>query len=276
MASLTLRLLLRPRVFIRAELKRVQHRCLSSNLSLDSYIISPQELSSALRKAPSSSSTLSTAPRIIPLCAAWFMPNDPEKRTGYQTYLERRIPQARFFDLDKVKDENSPYPHMIPSPQTFANEMGRLGIRRDDSVVVYDTVELGIFSAPRVAWMLKVFGHDGVHILNNFKLWVEQGLPVERGEPEPVQEIEYPVPALDKSKVVFFEELKERASKVGKEGAKEVAILDARSPGRFDGTDPEPREGESTFMRRRSRSPWLYSFCQLIICHRPNFRPHAW
>jgi thiosulfate/3-mercaptopyruvate sulfurtransferase len=214
----------------------------SSNLTLDSYIITPQELSSALRK--NIHSKLSTAPRIIPLCAAWFMPNDPQTRTGYQAFLNARIPRSRFFDIDKVKDASSPYPHMLPTPEVFASEMSKLGIRRDDSVVVYDTAELGIFSAPRVAWTLKVFGHRDTHILNNFKLWVEQGFPVEKGEPEEkIEQTNYPVPELDKSKVVSFEEMKERALARGKEGAEEVQVLDARSQGRFDGTDPEPREG---------------------------------
>jgi len=211
------------------------------NYSLDSYLVTPAQLSSALKK--NVYSRLSTAPRIIPLCAAWFMPNDPEKRTGYNSFLEKRIPKARFFDLDKVKDEKSPYPHMLPSPETFAAEMGKLGIRRDDSVVVYDTVELGIFSAPRVAWTLKVFGHHGVHILNNFKLWVEQGFPTEKGEPEKFDEVDYPVPELDRTKVVLFEEMRERALERGKDGAEEVIVLDARSKGRFDGSEAEPRPG---------------------------------
>ena len=52
---------------------------------------------------------------------------------------------------------------------------------------VYDSAELGIFSAPRVAWTLRVFGHPSVHLLNNYKLWVEQGHEVEAGEQAPVE-----------------------------------------------------------------------------------------
>ena len=54
-----------------------------------SYLVSPEELNEALKKnAPS---PISTDPRVIPLCAAWFMPNDPESRTGIQVYREKRI-----------------------------------------------------------------------------------------------------------------------------------------------------------------------------------------
>lgn len=69
-----------------------------------------------------------------------------------QVYKQGHIPNARFFDLDKVADTSSPYPHMLPSPEIFKDAMSELGISRDDTVVVYDSAELGIFSGPRVAW----------------------------------------------------------------------------------------------------------------------------
>jgi thiosulfate/3-mercaptopyruvate sulfurtransferase len=213
---------------------------MSSEYTLNSYLVSPAELNTALKK--NVHSKLSTAPKIIPVCASWFLPND--SRDGYKTFVTGRIPYARFFDLDAVKDPHSPYPHMLPSPQDFAKAMARLGIRRDDSVVVYDTKELGIFSAPRVGWTLQVFGHPNVHVLNNFKKWCDEGYELESGEPAPVDPVDYPVPKLDTSKVVDFEEVKSIAKEQGKEGAEEVQILDARSLGRWKGVDPEPREGE--------------------------------
>ncbi|KAF2666553.1 Rhodanese-like protein [Microthyrium microscopicum] len=219
----------------------------SSQALLSSFLVTPTALSNALRK--NVYTKLSTSPRVIPLCAAWFMPNDPKSRTGHAAYLAGHVPRARFFDLDAVSDKNSPYPHMLPSPEVFAQALGKLGIRRDDSVVVYDSAELGIFSAPRVAWTLRVFGHPEIHILNNFKTWVDQGLPVEKGEPEEkVSEESYPVPTIDSSMVESFDELKQRLSEQEgkKEGAEAFTVIDARSPGRFDGSDAEPRPGISS------------------------------
>lgn len=214
----------------------------SSNYALDTYLVTPAELNSALKK--NIHSRLSTAPRIIPLSAAWFLPNDPQKRTGYPSFVARRIPRSRFFDIDRVKDADSPYPHMLPSPAAFAREMGQLGINRDDTVVVYDTAELGIFSAPRVAWTLRVFGHPDVHVLNNFRTWLDQGFPVEEGEPTDYRRItDYPVPDLNGDMVAAFEEVKERVQEQGKEGAEKVQILDARPEGRWKGTSEEPRKG---------------------------------
>ena len=210
--------------------------------NFSSYLVSPTELHEALKKNPPS--PISPDPRVIPLCASWFLPND--ERTGIQTFREQRIPKARFFDLDKVIDKRSPYPHMLPNPKGFAAAMSELGIRKEDTVVVYDTKELGIFSAPRVGWTLKVFGHPKVHILNNFKLWVEQGLPTESGELYSVECCPYPIPTEQVDRVATFENVKEVAQDYNKEGAEGVQVLDARPNGRFTGKDPEPREGLSS------------------------------
>ncbi|KAK4452135.1 Rhodanese-like domain-containing protein [Podospora aff. communis PSN243] len=220
------------------------HSRLGTPRSFSSFLVTPKELAEALKKAPPS--PISSEPRVIPLCASWFLPNDPEGRTGIDVFRQKRIPKARFFDLDKVIEKRSPYPHMLPNPKNFAESMSELGIRREDIVVVYDSKELGIFSAPRVAWTMKVFGHPRVHILNNFRLWVEQDLPTESGNMWTVECGMYPIPEMDELKVASYEEVREVALDYNKEGAEGVQILDARSAGRFTGKDPEPRPGLSS------------------------------
>lgn len=211
----------------------------STRRSLSSYLVSPKELSEALKK--NSPSKISTAPKTVAVCASWFLPNSP--LNGLQTFREKRIPNARFFDLDKVIDKHSPYPHMLPTAETFAKAMSGLGIKKDDTVVVYDSHEIGIFSAPRVGWTLKAFGHDSVHVLNNFKLWVEEGYPTESGEFWDVDTCPYPIPHFDASKLIEFEEVREVAKDYNKEGAEGIQVLDARPEGRWSGKDPEPRPG---------------------------------
>ena len=218
----------------------------SRNSSLQSYIVTPQQLADSLSKnAPTKTSTV---PRVIPVCASWFLPNDPQGRTGLEVFKQQRIPSSRFFDLDAVKDHDSPYPHMLPTAEGFAGAMRDIGIERDDHVVIYDSKELGIFSAPRVGWTFKIFGHPNVHILNNFRLWVEQGFPTETGAVETTAEekSQYPEPNLNPEMVVKFAEVKEIAKSFGKEGAEGVQILDARPSGRWAGTSPEPRPGLSS------------------------------
>jgi thiosulfate/3-mercaptopyruvate sulfurtransferase len=171
------------------------------------------------------------------------MPNDPEKRTGVEVFKKKRIPSARFFDIDEIKDSESEYPHMLPTCDAFADAMSRLGIKRDDELVIYDTEELGLFSAPRVAWTMRVFGHPKVHILNNFRLWVQEGYPVETGLPEVPNLTKYAIPSYNTDMVVKFAEMKTIGYDYGKEGAEEIQVLDARSKGRWEGTEPEPRPG---------------------------------
>ncbi|PGG96925.1 hypothetical protein AJ79_09404 [Helicocarpus griseus UAMH5409] len=222
---------------ITSPLRSTQHR----SVSLSSYLVTPKELNEALKK--NVRTKISTSPRVIPLCATWFMPNDPAKRTGIEAFKKCRIPHARFFDLDEVKDHDSPYPHMLPTQEGFQEAMQSLGIRRDDELVVYDSEEAGLFSAPRVGWTLRVFGHNNVHVLNNFKLWVEEGYPTESGEVAPEERSNYEVGDFNPAMVAHFAEMKEIAQDFGKEGSEGIQILDARPEGRFTGKDKEPRPG---------------------------------
>ncbi|KAI9733062.1 MAG: hypothetical protein M1834_003607 [Cirrosporium novae-zelandiae] len=207
-------------------------------------LISPSTLQKTL--------TLTEKPksRILPLSASWYLPNAPT--TGHASFLQSHIPSSVFFDLDAISSTPpSPYPHMLPSPQKFATAMNELGIKRNDTIVVYDTADLGLFSAPRVAWTFRIFGHPNVHILNNYKLWVEQGYPTESGEvptsalPPTSTSDPYPTPSLDTSQVVPFEEMHSTVSsqKATTTSSPTTIILDARPAGRFTGASPEPRPG---------------------------------
>lgn len=151
--------------------------------------------------------------------------------------------------MDVIRDTNSPYPQMLPSASHFADCVGRLGITPDDVVVVYDPFEVGFYSAPRVAWMFRLFGHARVYVLNNFRLYVSEGHPVAQGETPTPERSEYPVRDMDQSKVIAFEELKDMIQS----GADtDVQILDARIPGRFTGVDPEANTALSSGHMPRS------------------------
>ena len=58
--------------------------------------------------------------------------------------------------------------------------MQELGIGNEDHVVVYDASDMGLYSAARLWWMLRVFGHDNVSVLDGgFAKWCAEGLPIE-------------------------------------------------------------------------------------------------
>lgn len=146
--------------------------------------------------------------------------------------------------MDVIADTSSPYPQMLPTAAHFSKCMGELGVRPDDVLVVYDTVDVGMYSAPRVAWACRFFGHESVHVLNNFRLYMQQGYPVSHGElasvPGPTV---YPVREPAEERVIGFDELKD----ILLHRKTEYQIVDARIPGRFSGiqeeADPSLRSG---------------------------------
>jgi hypothetical protein len=59
------------------------------------------------------------------LDASWFMPNSP--RNASQEFLEKRIPGARYLDLDEVAAPNElGLKHMMPRAEVFSDALGKL------------------------------------------------------------------------------------------------------------------------------------------------------
>ncbi len=57
------------------------------------------------------------------LDASWFMPNAP--RNASKDFIEKRIPGARYLDLDEVAAPSElGFKHMMPSAQLFADALG--------------------------------------------------------------------------------------------------------------------------------------------------------
>jgi len=177
--------------------------------------------------------------------ASWYMPDD--KRDTKKEFEEiGHIPGAMFFDIDGLSDHSTSLPHMLPKSEPFGQDMGALGIGNDDMVVVYDT--MGIFSAPRVWWMFKVFSHDKVAVLDGgMPAWKAAGGAIEKGAgaPKPAQF----AARFDKA---IFRDFQDVKSALGN-----TQILDARSAPRFEGSEPEPRAGlKSGHMPGATNLPW--------------------
>jgi thiosulfate/3-mercaptopyruvate sulfurtransferase len=139
-----------------------------------------------------------------------------------------------FFDIDDVAELGTSLPHMIPSPERFAAKMAERGIGNGDRVVVYDAV--GLSSAGRAWWMLRLFGHDNVALLNGgLPRWKEEGRPVETAPPKipPRQFLARFRPELVRDKAVLVADL----------GVHREQVVDARAAGRFEGTAPETWPG---------------------------------
>jgi hypothetical protein len=73
--------------------------------------------------APLLVSPLNVTKDAIFVDASWHMPNSPRK--AREEFLKKRLPQARFLDLDEVaKEHELGLKHMIPDPEVFAKYCG--------------------------------------------------------------------------------------------------------------------------------------------------------
>lgn len=169
------------------------------------------------------------------LDGSWSM--NKSARNVLAEFESERLPGARFFDIDAVSDTESALPHMIPTAEVFADAMTASGINNDDHVVVYTTANC--FSACRVWWTLRAFGHEKVSILDGgLEGWRRQGGKLECGPPPPSTPSSTPyVAKLDKRFVVDWKEV----LSIVETGS--AQICDARSRARYLAEAPEPRAG---------------------------------
>lgn len=157
------------------------------------------------------------------------------KRDARAEYLVGHIPGAVFADIDWLSDEASPLPHTFPPAEQFAERLGSLGIGSEAAIVVYDSSGQN-FSAPRLWFMLRVFGHARVAVLDGgLRRWVQDGRALESG-PVAVAPGHFDA-VLDPSR------LRDRVAMEANLEAEREQVVDARSPGRFAGSEPEPRAG---------------------------------
>ena len=168
-------------------------------------------------------------PDLAVIDSSWHMP--VSGRDGRAEYLAAHIPGARFLDIDAVSDRSNPAPHMLASAGEFGLAMERLGVDRDDRIVVYDNSP--IRTAARGWFMLRHFGARQVAILDGgFQKWTAEGRPIESGDPAPRE--------------ASFEPRENRSDVVTKQqilAGNHDPLLDARGKARFEGSEADPRPG---------------------------------
>jgi len=156
------------------------------------------------------------------------------KRDAAAEYEDGHIPGAIFFDIDKIARDDTDLPHMVPSPERFAELVSDLGIGSGHRIVAYDT--FGLFSAARAWWLFRLYGHDAVAVLDGgLKKWRQEGRPIDQG-------------AVALAKADFTPDFRpellrsvEQVQQIIMDGTERV--MDVRSLGRFAGEEPELRPG---------------------------------
>jgi thiosulfate/3-mercaptopyruvate sulfurtransferase len=161
--------------------------------------------------------------------------------TAREDYERGHIPGAVFFDIDDVATPGTSLPHMVPSAELFARKMEERGIGDGDRVVVYDAA--GLSSAGRAWWMLRLFGHTNVALLDGgLPKWKEEGRPLDTAASKPPRGRF--TARLDPSL------LRDKAALIANLDSRREQVVDARAAGRFDGTAEETWPG-----RRRGHIP---------------------
>lgn len=173
-----------------------------------------------------------TQPGLSIVDGSWYLP--AQNRDARAEYEAGHIPGAVFFDQDRIVDATATLPHTLPQPGQFGQFANAMGIDKDDTIVVYDGP--GFFSAPRVWWMFRLMGANKVFVLDGgVDGWKAQGRSV-TSEPTKIApgffDVQYAA-----ERVATLDDMRSVVE------GRAAQIADARSPGRFAGTDPEPRAG---------------------------------
>ncbi len=164
--------------------------------------------------------------------ASWYLPD--EGRDPRAEYDAAHIPGARFFDIDEIADLRSDLPHTVPPVEKFMSRMRAMGIGDGHQVVVYDGD--GLLSAARVWWLFRLMGQFDIAVLDGgLPKWQEEGREIE--DLPPILRDRH-MNVRRQAHMIRDVTQVAAASKLG-----DHEILDARSLGRFQGIDPEPREG---------------------------------
>jgi thiosulfate/3-mercaptopyruvate sulfurtransferase len=173
-----------------------------------------------------------SAPDIRLVDASWYMPAD--NRNPKAEFDACHIDGAVFFDVDDLSDTDNPLPHMVPSPEKFSSRMRKLGIGDGNRIVIYDNS--GVRSSARAWWMIRLFGHTDVSILDGgLQKWVAEGRPTS-DLPSPPKERHFT--SRMNSLMVREKAQVRRNLETNKE-----QVLDARATPRFEGAVEEPRPG---------------------------------
>jgi len=169
-------------------------------------------------------------PNVRVLDASWYLPSDA--RDTRKEYKLEHIPGAEFFDIDRIADQQTRLPHMMPSSENFAAAVEKLGIGDENFIVIYDTK--GVYSSARVWWAFHAMGHENCAVLDGgLKKWRTKKNPTTASLHEPGQGSFNPTPKLDILRTRY------QMLKCIETGSEQV--LDARSPSRFEGLEQEPR-----------------------------------
>jgi thiosulfate/3-mercaptopyruvate sulfurtransferase len=140
-------------------------------------------------------------------------------------YDEAHIPGA--VKLHWREDLQDPVERDLVDRETFERVLGERGIGNDTTVVLYG--DKNNWFAAYAYWYLKTYGHGDVRILDGGRQkWIDEGREITDDVPSPSPK-QYKASERDESIRAYRDEVREGL------GAKELALVDVRSPGEYAG-----------------------------------------
>ncbi len=153
-------------------------------------------------------------------------------RNAGAEYEAGHIPGAVFMDLAALVDTGSAIENTIPPAATFASRMQGLGLGDGSRIVLYD--DSAIKTSARAWFLLQMFGAHNVAILDGgLAKWRSEGRSLQSGQTI-LRERHFTVWQNDGV-------LRNKGQMLANLSSGNEQMIDARSPARFSGDQPDPR-----------------------------------
>ncbi|WP_216830968.1 sulfurtransferase [Alkalihalobacterium elongatum] len=154
--------------------------------------------------------------------------------TRKEGYDEGHIPGALQFPYTELQDPHHPIEDYLISKKQFQKEMRKLGVRNDQTVVVYDDGSSPY--AARLFFALEYYGHEDVRLLDGgLKAWLDSGNELTKDVYETKKGN---FKAQPKETLIVDKSFVKDA--IGKDN---TVLLDVRSPEEYRGEDIRAKRG---------------------------------
>lgn len=146
-----------------------------------------------------------------------------------EKYAEGHLPGALNFWRPDYEGQGYAYGGMRMTTEEMAILLGSNGISPDDQLIIYDTK--GSVDAIRFMWMLDMYGHENIAIMNGGKTaWTKAGYELSTEPATPAEPVVYSFTRKpDASRLANFEEVLAALDDPN------VILLDTREPEEFQG-----------------------------------------
>lgn len=167
---------------------------------------------------------------LVVLDATYVAVQTDPPRDEAAEYARGHVPGARFLDLRALSSGQAT---SLPDAARFADRLGALGVGADDTVILYD--DSPHRTAARAWWLFHLFSPDQpVALLDGgMAKWRAEGHPIDSG-------IDSAAPA-DFAVAPHTAPVRTKAMVAANIAIRAEQLVDARSPARFSGSEPDPR-----------------------------------